>query len=126
MGRLSKAAGASRTNGGQAKNKGKAKLTVPVLTCGYNDESGGYEYHVENRTKLPKGCVAYSSEVAAYAQCINDVRGTGRSPDVHILPDRAVSVAPRRHLLGLRSDDDAASMAAKEVLTSYHDRYWSN
>ena len=58
------------------------------------------------------------------AQRINDVRNTGRQPDVWIHPDRAVVVAPNASLRALRASFSWTEMSACEVLTDYHQRYW--
>ena len=67
MGRPRKGAAASRKSGALATNKGKAKSTVPVLDVGYNDSINRYEIFSEERPKLPKGYVAYESEIEATA-----------------------------------------------------------
>ena len=66
MGRPKKSAVASRTNGALAKNKGKAKTKVPVLTVDYTGNRDEYIVSTEHRARLPKGYVAYESEVQTY------------------------------------------------------------
>ena len=74
MVRPKKSASASRINGAKAKNKGKAKQTVPVLDFGYDERAGGYEVFTVDRAKLPKGYVAYESELSAQQLCIRESR----------------------------------------------------
>ena len=65
---------ASRDNGAKAKNKGKAKKTVPVLVSGYSDRAGRYEVWTQERAPLPKGYVAYKSELDTQMLCIENQR----------------------------------------------------
>ena len=64
MVRPRKAAAASRKNGALASNKGKAKMKAPVLEHGFNQRAGVFEVTTVERAKLPKGYVAYESELA--------------------------------------------------------------
>ena len=70
MARLNKAASASRSNGAKASNKGKAKKTVPVLSFAYNERAGITEVVTQQRAKLPKGYVAYESELKINEDCL--------------------------------------------------------
>ena len=64
MVRPKKAARASRANGALAKNKGKAKEKVRVVDYAEIDK-GVVKVDTTLRPKLPKGYVAYASEVDA-------------------------------------------------------------
>ena len=70
MVRPRKSANASRDNGAKAKNKGKAKATVPVLGFAYNEHAGITEVVTEQRARLPKGFVAYESELKVNEDCL--------------------------------------------------------
>ena len=90
MGRTKKAARASRTNGARAKNKGKAKITTAVVVCD-DRAAGGLLVSTEQRAKLPKGYVAYESEIHAYKACVA-ASGVHRDKTPH---DKALSFAER-------------------------------
>ena len=66
MGRPKKSTTASRNNGSMAKNKGKAKTTVPVLSCTYGRKEKVYTVTTEKRAPLPRGYAAYESELATH------------------------------------------------------------
>ena len=66
---------ASRTNGAQAKNKGKAKATVPVLTAHVGEST--CTIGVVQRAKLPKGYVAYESELHFHHAAIENGQSDG-------------------------------------------------
>ena len=76
MVRPKKSTSASRTNGALAKNKGKAKTKVTVLTCSYDDSAGRYVVSTEERVQLPKGYVTYEAKVSAYRLCIQESAAT--------------------------------------------------
>ena len=63
MVRPRKSANASRDNGVKAKNKGKAKATVPVLSFAYNEHADITEVVTEQRARLPKGFVENAAQV---------------------------------------------------------------
>ena len=71
MGRPKKSTTASRNNGSMAKNKGKAKTTVPVLSCTYDLKEQVYTVTTDKRAPLPKGYVAYESELATHTIAID-------------------------------------------------------
>ena len=81
MVRPKKAANASRQNGAKATNKGKAKATVPVLTY-HPVGPDKYEVRAEKRAKLPKGYVAYESELVTNWLCISKGRDDERKSNV--------------------------------------------
>ena len=72
MARPKKSAKASRSNGAKASNKGKAKETVPVLTIAYMQPGAVTEVVTQQRAKLPKGYVAYESELSVHNVCIDE------------------------------------------------------
>jgi hypothetical protein len=55
---------------------------------------------------------------------LNDIRGTGRPPDVSIYADRSVAVCSGRRLSPARAGHTFEQRAATEVLTDYGQRYW--
>jgi ADP-ribose pyrophosphatase YjhB (NUDIX family) len=57
-------------------------------------------------------------------QFINDVRGTGRTPDVFIHADRSVTRRLGHRLEPPRPGLSLSLMAASEVLTTYGPRFW--
>ena len=72
MARPKNSASASRKNGAKAMNKGKAKKTVPVLVFANNECAVDYEVVTQQRAALPKGYVAYESEIKVQYQCIEE------------------------------------------------------
>ena len=47
---------------------------MPVLVCGYSEGAGGYEVWTQERAPLPKGYVAYESELTTQMLCIENQR----------------------------------------------------
>ena len=82
MARPKKAASASRSNGARATNKGKARATVDVLVAkASRTQRGSAKVTVttEKRAPLPKGYVAYESEVLARQACIEKASKASKS-----------------------------------------------
>ena len=83
MARLSKAKAASKQNGARATNKGKAKSKQSVMVAKFShNKRKGYTVSIvtEKRAKLPKGYVAYESEIKAKTLCIEKSQVAQSSP----------------------------------------------
>ena len=104
-----RASGAHRTEAGAAKAALKRR-SRHLITCERSDKLWSI---VDGAHARPGGM-----------QMVNDVRGTGRSPNVKIHPDREVAVAAGAVIVPLTSSMSADEMAAAELLTDYGQRFW--
>ena len=104
--RPKKAATASRENGARATNKGKAKATVPVLTY-HPVGPDKYEVRAEKRAKLPKGYLAYETELVTNWLCVSQGRDDARKSNVK----QAFGAVQRKE----KACEDAAVKMAKDA-----------
>ena len=84
MVRPKNSAKASRENGAKASNKGKAKMTVPVLDFNYSKGHLLSEVVTEQVPKLPKGFVAYECELKVHEAIIREQYFANRAPEVEM------------------------------------------
>ena len=72
MVRPKNSAKASRENGAKSSNKGKAKMTVPVLDFEHGKSLIVSKVVTEQVAKLPKGFVAYECELKVHEAIIRE------------------------------------------------------
>ena len=111
MVRPKKSAVASRSNGANAKNKGKAKVTVPMLKCGPS-AAGGFVIGIEQRAKLPKGYVAYESELRANYVAITH---GGQVPKTEMPEEKMTASAWRCHDVAVKEQSMQMAAEAKDL-----------
>ena len=95
MVRPKKSAIASRANGSRAKNKGKAKKTVPVLDRIEHARTGDYAVRFEWRAQLPKGYVAYESEIRTQERLVKLASPVADTPEPKDIGDHLRECAER-------------------------------
>ena len=84
MVRPKNSAKASRENGAKSSNKGKAKMTVPVLDFDHTKGMLLSEIVTEQVAKLPKGFVAYECELNVHEAIIREQYFANRAPGVEM------------------------------------------